>query len=92
MGLRVWESVWESRFLLALDFTGGIEEVLSQPFRLRFTTAGGAEDHTPDFLVLLDGAAALIDVRPSHLVRDETWRSSPPPSGRRPRPGGAMWW
>ncbi|MFJ2577039.1 TnsA-like heteromeric transposase endonuclease subunit [Kitasatospora aureofaciens] len=66
-----FESLAERRLLLALDFTGGVEEVLSQPFRLRFTTADGAEDHTPDFLVLLPGTAVLIDVRPAHLIKEK---------------------
>ncbi|WKX73830.1 TnsA-like heteromeric transposase endonuclease subunit [Streptomyces sp. XD-27] len=66
-----FESLEERRLLLALDFTGGIEEVLSQPFKLRFTAIGGGEDHTPDFLVLLNGTAVLIDVRPGHRVKDK---------------------
>lgn len=66
-----FESLAERRVLLALDFVGDVEEVLSQPFRLRFTTVDGSEDHIPDFLVLLPGAAVLIDVRPGHLVKDE---------------------
>lgn len=66
-----FESLAERRVLLALDFAGGVEEVLSQPFRLRFTTAEGAEDHIPDFLVLLPGTAVLIDVRPAHLIREK---------------------
>ncbi|MGQ4425933.1 TnsA endonuclease N-terminal domain-containing protein, partial [Streptomyces violaceoruber] len=61
----------ERRLLLALDFLDGVEEVLSQPFRLKFTTVDGAEDHTPDFLVLLPGTAVLIDVRPGHLIKDK---------------------
>ncbi|MFI7274893.1 hypothetical protein [Streptomyces sp. NPDC049879] len=46
-----FESVAERRMLLALDFLGGAEEVLSQPFKLTFTTDDGGEEHTPDFLV-----------------------------------------
>ncbi|MEE1843729.1 MULTISPECIES: TnsA-like heteromeric transposase endonuclease subunit [unclassified Streptomyces] len=66
-----FESLAERRLLLALDFLGGVEEVLSQPFKLRFTTGDGSEDHTPDYLVLLRGAAVLVDVRPGHLIKDE---------------------
>ncbi|MFC9385590.1 TnsA-like heteromeric transposase endonuclease subunit [Streptomyces venezuelae] len=66
-----FESLAERRLLLALDFLAGAEEVLSQPFKLRFTTSDGSEDHTPDFLALLPGTAVLIDVRPGHLVKDE---------------------
>ncbi|MGW0823942.1 TnsA-like heteromeric transposase endonuclease subunit [Streptomyces sp. NPDC002845] len=66
-----FESLEERRLLLALDFTDGVSEVLSQPFTLKFTTVGGAEEHTPDFLVLLPGTALLIDVRPGRLVKDK---------------------
>lgn len=66
-----FESLAERRLLLALDFVGGVEEALAQPFRLRFTTADGTEDHTPDFLVLLPGTAVLIVVRPGHLIKDK---------------------
>lgn len=64
-----FESLAERRLLVAVDFAGDAEEVLSQPFTLRFTTMDGAEDHTPDFLVLLPGTAVLIDVRPVHLIK-----------------------
>ncbi|WP_230423620.1 TnsA-like heteromeric transposase endonuclease subunit [Streptomyces radicis] len=65
-----FESLAERRVLLALDFTGDVEEVLSQPFTLRFFPRdGGGEDHTPDFLVLLPGTALLIDVRPADLIK-----------------------
>ncbi|MFI6360881.1 TnsA-like heteromeric transposase endonuclease subunit [Streptomyces sp. NPDC050743] len=66
-----FESLAERRLLLALDFLNGVNEVLSQPFRLRFTALGGCEDHIPDFLVLLPGTAVLVDVRPGHLIADE---------------------
>jgi hypothetical protein len=39
--LHGFESLEERSLLLALDFTGSVEEVLSQPFRLKFETAGG---------------------------------------------------
>ncbi|MGW2939026.1 TnsA-like heteromeric transposase endonuclease subunit [Streptomyces sp. NPDC001156] len=66
-----FESLAERRLLLTLDFTGEVDEVLSQPFRLRFATADGSEDHTPDFLLLLPGTAVLVDVRSAHLIKDE---------------------
>jgi hypothetical protein len=36
-----FESLEEQRLLLALDFLGNLAEVLPQPFRLTFATAGG---------------------------------------------------
>ncbi|WDT54083.1 TnsA-like heteromeric transposase endonuclease subunit [Streptomyces sp. G7(2002)] len=65
-----FESLAERNLLMALDFVGNVVEVLSQPFKLRFTTVDGSEDHTPDFLVLSPDSAMLIDVRPGHLVKD----------------------
>ncbi|MCX4775359.1 hypothetical protein [Streptomyces sp. NBC_01264] len=47
-----------------------MEEVLSQPFKLRFSVDGGWMDHTPDFLAILPGTAILIDVRPGHLIKE----------------------
>jgi len=64
-----FESLAGRRLLVALDFTGDAEEVLSQPFTLRFTTTDGTEEHIPDFLVLLPGTAVLIDVRPVRLIK-----------------------
>jgi hypothetical protein len=71
--LHGFESLEERSLLLALDFTGTVEEVLSQPFRLKFETAAGeAGEHVPDFLaVFRDGSRWLLDVRPAGLVKDE---------------------
>jgi hypothetical protein len=71
--LHGFESLEERSLLLALDFTGTVEEVLSQPFRLRFETVGGdSGEHVPDFLaVFRDGSRWLFDVRPAGLVGNE---------------------
>lgn len=71
--LHGFESLEERSLLLALDFTGTVEEVLSQPFRLEFETAGeGPGEHIPDFLaVFRDGSRWLLDVRPARLVKRE---------------------
>ena len=71
--LHGFESLEERSLLLALDFTGVVEEVLSQPFRLRFETADGkAGEHVPDFLaVFRDGSRWLFDVRPAELVKEQ---------------------
>jgi hypothetical protein len=71
--LHGFESLEERSLLLALDFTGEVDEVLSQPFRLKFETVGGeAGEHIPDFLaVFRDGARWLLDVRSAVLVKDE---------------------
>ena len=68
-----FESLEEQALLLALDFTGALEDVLPQPFTLRFGTAGsGFLKHVPDFLaVFRDGSRWLLDVRPARLVKED---------------------
>lgn len=63
-----FESVAEQRVLLALDFAGGLVDVLSQPFRLRFATADGRREHIPDFLALTSTGILVIDVRPGDRI------------------------
>ncbi|MBH1935720.1 TnsA-like heteromeric transposase endonuclease subunit [Streptomyces sp. AV19] len=63
-----FESIAESRLLVALDFLGA-SEVLSQPFRLDFEHADGKSWHVPDFLAVVDGGMWLLDVRPAHLIK-----------------------
>ncbi|HYS41068.1 MAG TPA: TnsA-like heteromeric transposase endonuclease subunit, partial [Pseudonocardiaceae bacterium] len=66
-----FESLAERDLLVALDFAATPSEVLSQPFTLRFTTAGGEVlEHIPDFLAFTPTGRWLIDVRPGHLVKD----------------------
>jgi hypothetical protein len=71
--LHGFESLEERSLLLALDFTGMVEEVLPQPFLLRFgTPAGQFRRHVPDFLAEFgDGSRWLFDVRPAALVEEE---------------------
>jgi hypothetical protein len=64
---------------LALDFAGNLGDVLSQPFRLVFTTIGGPGQHTPDFLAVTHDGTRLIDVRPGRGSR----RRTGPVCGRR---------
>jgi len=66
-----YESHAEQRMLLALEFAGGLLEVLSQPFRLRYQTTDGAHDHTPDFLAWTRSGPWLIDVKPTRGTRPE---------------------
>jgi hypothetical protein len=66
-----FESLAERLLLLALDFAGGVEEVLAQPFRLKFSSVVGKGEHTPDFLALAPGAGWLVDVRPADRIKEE---------------------
>jgi hypothetical protein len=70
--LHGFESLEERSLLLALDFTGAVQEILPQPFRLRFEAAAGEfREHIPDFLaVFRDGSRWLFDVRPADLVKE----------------------
>src|SRR5258708_527499 len=72
------ESMEEARVLLALDFAGGLADVVSQPLRLRFTTAGKSRGHTPDFLAVTRSGTWLIAVRPEALIGGEDRESFPP--------------
>ena len=66
------ESMEEARLLLALDFSGDLVDVVSQPLRLRFTVASGkCREHTPDFLAVTRSGTWLIDVRPEPLIEDK---------------------
>ena len=69
------ESLEEARLLLALDFAGGLVDVVSQPMRLRFDTADKRRSHTPDFLAVARSGVWLIDVRPEPLIKDKDWES-----------------
>jgi hypothetical protein len=68
-----FESLEEQSLLLALDFTGMAEEILPQPFTLRFGIPGGEfREHVPDFLAVAgDGSRWLFDVRPARLVKED---------------------
>ncbi|WP_424217763.1 TnsA-like heteromeric transposase endonuclease subunit (plasmid) [Streptomyces sp. BI20] len=59
-----FESLAERRTLLVLDFLGGVGEVSSQPFVLRFTVGGRRMEHVPDLVVLGEGGVRVVDVRP----------------------------
>lgn len=66
--LHGFESMEEGRLLLALDFAAGLHEVISQPFRLRFSAQDGEREHVPDFLAYTRTGRWLIDVRPATRV------------------------
>ncbi|OCF85972.1 hypothetical protein AW168_32930 [Nocardia brasiliensis] len=66
-----FESHAEQQLLLARDFAGGLTELLSQSFRLPFTTAAATGKHTPDFLPVSDDETWLIDVRPGDRIGPE---------------------
>ena len=90
--LHGFESHAEQRLLLALDFLG-VREVVSQPHRMRFESASGPREHTPDFLAVAAEGTWLLDVRPAGRIGRPTGSSSPPrPRRRWPAGGGTAWW
>ncbi|MFD5741270.1 TnsA-like heteromeric transposase endonuclease subunit [Streptomyces massasporeus] len=73
--LHGFESLEEDQLLVALDFAGDLVEVLSQPLRIRFRTAGKWRNHTPDFFAVTRAGTWLIDVRPRSLIEPEDLES-----------------
>jgi hypothetical protein len=69
--LHGFESFQEQQLLLALDFLGDVIDVVSQPMRIVFTTAGERAGHVPDFLVVTRDGTLLVDVRPASLIEEE---------------------
>lgn len=65
-----FESLAEQRLLLALDFLK-VDDVVAQPFELRFVGADGWRRHVPDFLAVDRDGVSVIDVRPAELIRAE---------------------
>lgn len=66
-----FESLEEARLLLALDFAAGLLDLVSQPFRMRFSTCDGWRAHTPDFLALTAAGTWLLDVRPKGRIKED---------------------
>ena len=64
-----FESMAEQRLLLALDFAGDVDDVISQPFWLRFLTRAGWWEHVPDFLAWGPGGVVVVDVRPGGRIQ-----------------------
>src|SRR5260370_10995659 len=65
--LHGFESHADQRLLPALDFLGA-PEVVSQPHRMRFESASGPQEHTPDFLAVTGEGTWLLDVRPADRI------------------------
>ncbi len=66
-----FESLEEARLLLVLDFAAGLLDLVSQPFRMRFSTHDGWWAHTPDFLAQTAAGTWVIDVRPEGRIKED---------------------
>jgi hypothetical protein len=70
-----FESLEESRVLMALDFAGDLVDVVSQPMKLSYEASDRLRAHTPDYLAVTRSGVWLIDVRPENLIRAEDMES-----------------
>ncbi|MFC9629062.1 TnsA-like heteromeric transposase endonuclease subunit [Streptomyces mirabilis] len=68
---HAFESHREDQFVVMADFTGEVEEMLSQPFLLNFEGEGGQREHIPDFLLLSGRGRWLVDVGPAGRMDDD---------------------
>ncbi|MFF7879697.1 TnsA-like heteromeric transposase endonuclease subunit [Streptomyces sp. NPDC020794] len=68
---HAFESHCEDQFVVMADFTGEVEEMLSQPFLLNFEGEGGWREHVPDFLLLSGRERWLVDVRPAGRMDED---------------------
>src|SRR5262249_26405917 len=66
-----FESLEEARLLLTLDFAAGLLDLVSQPFRMRFSTRDGWRAHTPDLLLLTAAGHWLLGVRPEGRIKED---------------------
>lgn len=62
------ESLFERNLLLALEFTGQVQALASQPFTLDWSDEGVWRSHTPDFLAVLHGQVVVVNCRPAARV------------------------
>jgi hypothetical protein len=59
-----YESRLERARLLMLDFDTDVNQIASQPFRLRAVTGGKRISRVPDYLACTDGRPLVVDVKP----------------------------
>jgi hypothetical protein len=67
--LQAHESLFERDLLVVLDFDA-VTAVASQPFTLMWHDGQRRRRHTPDFMIVADGAPVVVNVRPAPLVND----------------------
>jgi hypothetical protein len=67
--LQAHESLFERDLLVVLDFDA-VTAVASQPFTLTWHDGQRYRKHTPDFMIVADGAPTVVNCRPAALVKD----------------------
>lgn len=66
----VYESRNELAHLLCADFCRSVTRIVTQPFCIYVRIKGRLRHHTPDFLLLDDGAAVVVDVTNPERLHD----------------------
>ena len=91
-GLVGFESWVQRDHLVALDFDASVVGIVSQPFWLCWTAAGGKRRrHAPDFLVRWAGGAVMVlDSRPAQLIGERDREAFAVTGGLAPRWAGVM--
>jgi hypothetical protein len=69
-GHVIYESRLELARLLHADFDPSVKRIVAQPFLLRADINGQARRHIPDFLLITDTGAVVVDVKPQHRLAD----------------------
>jgi hypothetical protein len=69
-GHVIYESRLELARLLYADFDPRVNRIVAQPFLLRTEVGGQVRRHIPDFLLITDTGAVVVDVKPQHRLAD----------------------
>ncbi|WGI36010.1 TnsA-like heteromeric transposase endonuclease subunit (plasmid) [Mycolicibacterium aubagnense] len=69
-GHVIYESRLELARLLYADFDPSVNRIVAQPFLLAREINGQVRRHIPDFLLITDTGAVVVDVKPQHRSAD----------------------
>ena len=69
-GHVIYESRLELARLLYADFDPSVNRIVAQPFLLKTEINGQARKHIPDFFLITDTGAVVVDVKPQHRLAD----------------------
>jgi hypothetical protein len=64
----IYESRLELARLLYADFDLSVNRIVAQPFLLTAEVSGHVRRHIPDFLLITDSGAVVVDVKPHRLA------------------------
>lgn len=67
-GHVIYESRLELARLLYADFDPHVNRIVAQPFLLTTEIDGHARRHIPDYLLITDTGAVVVDVKPQHRL------------------------